>query len=256
MLKKRIIFTLLHQDNNFFLSRNFNLQKIGNLEWLKRNYNFTLMTKSVDEIIILDVSRKKQNLNKFCSVIRSLTDNCFIPLAVGGKIDHLEKAKKYIDSGADKLVINTKLFFNNKLLNSIAKVYGEQCIIGSVDYKRSGSSFDVFTNNGSSLLQIKLKELFNTLNDLPVGEIFLNSIDRDGTGNGFDFKILNHVPKQFHKPIIFSGGAGNFNHFTQALKNKKIDAVATANLLNFVGDGLQEVRRLIINQGFRLSEWI
>ena len=154
------------------------------------------------------------------------------------------------------MINSGKLFFNNKLLNSIAKVYGEQCIIGSVDYKRSGSSFDVFTNNGSSLLQIKLKELFNTLNDLPVGEIFLNSIDRDGTGNGFDFKILNHVPKQFHKPIIFSGGAGNFNHFTQALKNKKIDAVATANLLNFVGDGLQEVRRLIINQGFRLSEWI
>tara|TARA_A100001011_G_scaffold400408_1_gene514726 strand:- start:4276 stop:5046 length:771 start_codon:yes stop_codon:yes gene_type:complete len=256
MLKKRIIFTLLYQDKNFFLSRNFNLQKIGSLEWLKKNYNFTLMAKSVDEILLLDVSRKKQNINEFCSVIKSLTKNCFIPIAVGGKIESLDKAKKYIDSGADKLVINSKLFLNKKLLENIAKVYGEQCIIGSIDYKRDENSIRILINNGSSNININFKKALKSLINLPIGEVILNSIDRDGTGNGFDFKILEHVPNKFIKPIIFSGGAGNYKHFILALKNKKIDAVATANLLNFVGSGLQDVRKLIINQGFELSEWI
>ncbi len=233
MLKKRIIFTLLYQDKNFFLSRNFNLQKIGNLEWLKKNYNFSLMTKSVDEILLLDVSRKKQNLNDFCKIIKSLTNNCFIPIAVGGKIDHLDTAKKYIDSGADKLVINSKLFLNKKLLNDVAKVFGQQCIIGSIDYRRVNKNFKIFINNGSTNLNVNLNKIFKSLSHLPIGEVVLNSMDRDGTGNGFDFKILEHLPKNFQKPIIFSGGAGNFKHFISALKKKKNRCSSNSKFIKF-----------------------
>ena len=86
MLKKRLIFSLLFDNGNFFLSRNFKLQKIGNFEWLKKNYNFTLIAKSVDEINILDVSRDKQDIKNFCNTIRKFTKNCFIPLSVGGKL--------------------------------------------------------------------------------------------------------------------------------------------------------------------------
>ena len=78
----------------------------------------------------------------------------------------------------------------------------------------------------------------------------------DGTGNGFDFEILKHIPNNFEKPIIYSGGAGNYKHLVEALKNKGIDSVATANLLNFVGNGLQEARKLIIQNKIRMAKWI
>ena len=104
--------------------------------------------------------------------------------------------------------------------------------------------------------QISLEQHLKNCENSGAGEIFINSIDEDGMMNGYDIRLIANVVKNCNLPIIACGGAGNFNHFTQALKNKKIDAVATANLLNFVGDGLQEVRRLIINQGFKLSEWM
>jgi len=255
MLKKRIVFTLLHQEKSFYLSRNFRLQKVGDLDWLKRNYDFTLITKSVDEIIVLDVSRKGKDINNFCNIIKKFTKDCFIPISVGGKINDLEIAKRYIDSGADKLVINTNLF-NKKLLEKISHTFGEQCLIASVDFKRENKNFRAYTNNGKEKNSKDIKLIFKLLEKFPIGEIYLNSIDRDGTGNGFEFDVLKHLPKTLNKPIIFSGGAGNYKHLLKALKNKKIDAIATANLLNFVGNGLQEARNLIAQNGFKLAEWI
>ena len=107
MLKKRLIFVLLYQEENFYLSRNFQLQKVGNLDWLKKNYDFSLIAKSIDELIILDVSRKKNDVKKFTQILKRIIENCFIPVSVGGKINHLDIAKEYIDAGADKLVINS-----------------------------------------------------------------------------------------------------------------------------------------------------
>ena len=255
MLKKRLIFSLLFDNGNFFLSRNFKLQKIGNFEWLKKNYNFTLIAKSVDEINILDVSRDKQDIKNFCNTIRKFTKNCFIPLSVGGKVDSVDKAKYYLDSGADKLIINSELF-NLKLIQNLSKNFGEQCLIGSLDYKYVNDEIFCFKKNGSKKLNMNLSKIFKLMESLPIGEVILNSIDRDGTGFGFDFKILNYFPKEFKKPLIFSGGAGNYKHLLEAFNNKQIDGIATANLLNFVGDGLQEARLLLSKNGVKLAEWL
>ena len=129
MLKKRIIFTLLYQDGSFCLSRNFNLQKVGNLNWIKKNYDFSLITKSIDELIIINVSKDKKSIKNFIKNVEKLSKECFIPLSIGGKIDSLEIAKLYMNSGADKLVINTNLF-NINLLKKISNTFGEQCLVG------------------------------------------------------------------------------------------------------------------------------
>ena len=86
MLKKRIIFTLLYQDGSFCLSRNFRLQKVGNLNWIKKNYDFSIIARSIDELIILNVSREKNSISNFCKVVEIFTKECFIPISVGGKI--------------------------------------------------------------------------------------------------------------------------------------------------------------------------
>lgn len=254
MLKKRIIFTLLYKDGSFCLSRNFNLQKVGNLNWIKKNYDFSLITKSIDELIVLNVSNEKNSVNKFCKTIELLARKCFLPLSIGGKIESLDIAQKYMNAGADKLVINSHLF-NENLLKKISRIFGEQCLIGSVDYTREKNKFKFFTKNGKQLNKMKTLELFNKVIKLPVGELILNSIDKDGTGNGFDYTILDKIPKQFLKPIIFSGGAGNYSHFAEALKKNKIHSVTTANLLNFIGNGLQEARELVRKKGINLAEW-
>tara|TARA_B100001057_G_scaffold492224_2_gene584168 strand:+ start:12087 stop:12854 length:768 start_codon:yes stop_codon:yes gene_type:complete len=255
MIKKRIIFTLLFEKNSFFLSRNFRLQKIGNFDWLKKNYDFSLIANSVDEIILLNVSRTDPEIENFCEVIKIFTKECFIPISVGGKISSLEIAKKYIQSGADKLVINTNLF-NIKLLNKIANTFGEQCIVGSLDYLKTNNKFVFYTKNGTKKINLNTKKIFSFLIKSPIGEVMLNSIDKDGTGNGFDFSFLKEIPKNFFKPVIYSGGAGNHNHLIEALKKKEIDSISTANLLNFVGDGLQEARKQIIKKKIKLAKWI
>ena len=254
MLKKRIIFTLLYQDGSFCLSRNFRLQKVGNLNWIKKNYDFSIITKSIDELILLNLYKEKKSISNFCKAVEIFTKECFIPISVGGKISNLEVAKKYISSGADKLVINSNLFDEN-LLKRISQVYGEQCLVGSIDYTRENNVFKFFIENGKRHFPIDIIKLFSKILKLPVGELILNSIDKDGTGTGFDFKILDHISDNFFKPLIFSGGAGNYLHLLEALRKKKIHSIATANLLNFVGNGLQEARELIKKNKVELAEW-
>lgn len=254
MLKKRLIFTLLYQKKNFYLSRNFRLQKIGDIKWLKKNYNFTLLTRCVDEIILLDVSREKQDLKDFVNIIKKISEDCFIPLSVGGKINSLDKAKHYMDAGADKLVINTSLL-NLKLVEKISKTFGEQCLVGALDYKNINKKIIIYTKNGTNPLNIKINSILKKISKFSLGEIILNSIDRDGTGFGFDYEILEKITNQFNKPIIFSGGAGNYKHLLEAFMHNKIDSIATANLLNFVGDGLQDAREQIIRNGISLAKW-
>ena len=255
MLRKRLIFTLLFEKGSFHLSRNFRLQKIGNYEWLKKNYDFSLIANSVDEIVLLNVARNETEINNFTEIIKIFTKECFIPISAGGKITSLEIAKKYIKAGADKLVINTNLF-NESMLNKISNTFGEQCIVGSLDYSKQDTKFSFFKNNGSILINQNIKNIFKKISKLPIGEVILNSIDMDGTGNGFDFKILKHIPRNFKKPIIYSGGAGNYKHLVKALESKSIDSIATANLLNFVGNGLQEARKLIIQNKINMAKWI
>lgn len=254
MLKKRLIFTLLYQNKNFYLSRNFRLQKIGDIKWLKKNYNFTLLTRCIDEIILFDVSREKQNLKDFINVIKSISEDCFIPLSVGGKISTLDKAKYYMDAGADKLVINTSLL-NLRLIKSISKTFGEQCLIGALDYRNIDKKIIIYIKNGMNPINMEISSVIKKINEMPIGEIILNSMDRDGTGFGFDYEILKYISKKFRKPIIFSGGAGNYKHLLEAFKKSRIDSIATANLLNFVGDGLQDAREQVTKNGIALAKW-
>ena len=254
MLKKRLIFVLLYQEENFYLSRNFQLQKVGNLDWLKKNYDFSLIAKSIDELIILDVSRKENDVKKFTQILKKIIENCFIPVSVGGKITHLDIAKKYIDAGADKLVINSNLFDIN-LINKIATTFGEQALIGSLDYKKNKKNFIFFSNNGSEVINLSFNKILSTLKKLHIGEIIFNSIDKDGTGFGLDFELLKKIPKKFNKPIIYSGGSGNHIHILKGFKEKNLDAIATANLLNFVGNGLMFARNELLKEGIKLAKW-
>ena len=162
MLKKRIIFTLLYDDGNFMLSRNFRLQKVGNVDWLKKNYNFSHISFFIDELIIFDVSRNERNIDKFCKTLNELTEGCFVPITAGGGIRKLDDAKFLLRSGADKVSINTSLFSDLPLLKDLVKNFGKQCVVGSLDLKIS-PPFDWSINKLEVLIELPLKSIISTL---------------------------------------------------------------------------------------------
>jgi imidazole glycerol-phosphate synthase subunit HisF len=256
MLKKRLILTLLYSSGSFMLSRNFRLQAVGNLDWLQRNYNFSRISNYIDELVVLDVTRERRNLSEFGEVLRSITLNNFVPITAGGGVKDVEYARKLLRSGADKILINSDLFNESNLARKLSEEFGQQCVVGSIDLKRSKTKeFQVWSNNGGKLHEAPAKDMLDRVLKQEVGEIYLNSMDRDGTGQGLDLEILELLPVVVNKPIILAGGVGNSDHLVVGLKHSRIDAVATANLLNFVGDGLKRTRQELISGGIVLPMW-
>jgi cyclase len=255
MLKKRMIFTLLYADGFFMLSRNFRLQKVGDLQWLKKNYNFSKISFSIDELIILDVSREERDEESFLDIINSLTEECFIPIAAGGGINSLEQARQRLYSGADKIVINSLIASDQELIHELASEFGSQCIVVSVDVKKINENFTVWTQSGQTRQKERLDTWLSKIIKLPVGEIYLNSMDQDGTGQGYDVELLKYLPTSLMTPIILAGGAGKYQHFARGLLDAHVDAVATAHLFNFVGDGLEMARNKLLEDGFDLARW-
>ena len=158
MLKKRVIFVLLYDKGTFMLSRNFRLQKVGDLRWLKENYDFSRIAFSIDELIILDVSRGDRDEEKFCEHVRSLSGECFIPIAAGGGIRNIEQVQKLLYSGADKIVVNSLLAKDEDAITKIASKFGQQCLVASVDVKKTGDGLRCFVENGTTMLSTSLSE--------------------------------------------------------------------------------------------------
>lgn len=255
MLKKRIIFTLLFDNGQFVLSRNFRLQKVGNLDWLQRNYNFAQVAFFIDELIVLDVSRGTRDPDAFCAALEQISAGCFAPIAAGGGVISVDYARRLLRSGADKVVLNSALADDPELVIDIVSEFGQQCVVGAVDVKRTGGDYGVYIRNGSQLLTIPAREALTWALSGHVGEIYLNCIDRDGTGQGYDLDTLDLLPPDCSIPVIIAGGVGNAKHFVEGLADSRVDAVATAHLFNFIGDGLKRARHLLLDNGKELASW-
>lgn len=255
MLKKRVIFTLLYANGSFMLSRNFRLQKVGDLGWLQKNYNFSQTAFSIDELIILDVSRENRDPKKFGEHVRKIAEECFVPITVGGGLRDVDQARQLLYTGADKIIINTLIATGPWVVREMAAEFGSQCVVAAVDVRYSAQEFSVWTESGTKQQPISLREWINTVVDLPIGELYLNSMDRDGTGQGYQLEMLDQLPSQMPIPLILAGGAGKHQHLSEALIDRRVDAVATANLFNFVGDGLLRSRNAMIDEGLDLAQW-
>jgi cyclase len=255
MLRKRIIFTLIYSHEYFMQSRNFRLQKVGNLTWLERNYKFQKIATSLDELIVLNATKDGKSMFDFATTVSKLVDDVFIPIAAGGGIQSMEDAELLFKSGADKIVLNSALIEYPDLVRNLVLTYGSQSVVASIDYKKNNEINEVYINDGSKKIDLSLEEYVNYVELLNVGEIYLNSIDKDGTGFGYDFDTIEKIKDHINLPLIIAGGAGNEKHLIDGLKIKEVSAVATANLFNFIGDGLPNARRHIIDSGENIAKW-
>lgn len=237
------------------LSRNFRLQKVGDFSWLNKHYNFEKIAFSIDELIILDVTREGRNINDFSKAIKEVIKNVFVPVAVGGGIRTLDDAKLLLDSGADKIVLNSSLSNDKELIKTLVKSYGSQFIVGAVDYLIENNIKNVYIENGTLKIEQNLEKYLEDVEQLSIGEIYLNSIQKDGTGQGFDISLISDLLDQIKIPVIIAGGAGNHLHLIDGLKREDVDAVATANLFNFLGDGLPQARKQILEEKINIAKW-
>ncbi len=253
---KRIIYALLYCEGEFYLSRNFSLQRVGDLNWLKNNFGFGETCDFIDELMIINVTRNPnvQDSNKFFEDINKLREKIFVPITLGGGIRNFNDAKKCFDNGADKILINYLAHKDIKTCEKISDIYGEQALSIMVDYRRENKNINTYIKNGK-IYSKTLKEFIESVAKIKFGELILNSIDKDGTASGLDTYIFKEIPKNLENPILLMGGAGKPEHFTEVLYIEKISGVITANLFNFLGKGLEEARNFSIDKKVRLIKF-
>lgn len=256
MVKPRLCFTLLYADGYFHVSRNFDLQLVGNLDWLVENYEFDSIARAIDELIILNVSRGTVNWEDFIATIQNIARHCFMPIAVGGGVRTREEADRLFANGADKVVLNSAFVNNPALVSYLVSKYGAQSIVASLDFKRlSGGTAHIFIENGAKKTELDLPKALARVMELGAGEIYLTSMDRDGTGQGYDLEAIELAYKSCNLPLIVAGGADTYDRLAEGIKSGYVSAVSTSHLFNFMCDGLKDTRESLILEGIGLSEW-
>lgn len=253
---KRLIFSLLYQDGYFVLSRNFNKQKVGDINWLIENYNFEAISTGIDELVILDLSEKNNKL-KFVEDVKKISKKIFIPITLGGSINSMNDVDFYLNNGADKILLNNIFFENVSLARNIAQQFGKQFIIGCIDYKFINNEIKIYKKRAKEICEdLNLNDHINKVIENGAGEIMLQSIDFDGTGMGIDLKIIDQIEKlEVTCPIILKGGIGKPEHIKNLLLNEKVNAICTANLFNFIGDTFNMTRSILYKENIDLAKW-
>ena len=231
MKKKRLIPIFLLKDGFLVQSRNFNnFENIGDPFVSVSRFSQWM----VDELIYLNINRENNLKQKkiFFKIIKDLSKKAFMPITVGGKITKLSDIDELLSAGADKITINTMAYKKRDIISSSAKEFGSQCIVISIDVKKINNEYLVFVNNGKLNTEMKLQEWVKICQNEGAGEILINSIDRDGSKQGYDFKILDKIKKKISVPLIFCGGAGKWDDFKKCIKKHEIDAAAAANIFH------------------------
>ena len=257
MKKNRLIPVLLLKNGWLVQSREFSRhQNLGNpIDAVKR-----LSKWASDELIYLDISRDDvydirrddqgyENIGSFLGIIESVSKEVFMPMTIGGKIKNLHDIEKRLLLGADKVAINTEAYKNNKLIESAAKEFGSQCIIVSMDAKKTAQGYSVFTNFGKVDTGHNPLYWSKRMEDSGAGEILLNSIDRDGIGKGYDIVLLDQVSSECKCPVIALGGVGKWDYFKDALDRTNVDSVAAANIFQYTDQSVYLAKKFLASSG-------
>mgnify|MGYP003966925787 FL=1 len=231
MLKKRVIAVILDCEGKVVQSVKF---KHTNIVHYDTKYAVdTFSNWSVDEIILLNVSRESGNRDNFLDTLRKVSKNCFIPITAGGWITDKEYADKLLRNGADKLILNTAISDNPKMVSSLVKTYGKQCIVASIDVKRNKKGVaSVYVDRARRNLNINPTIWAQQAQALGVGEVFFNSVDHDGARKGYDIETLSNICKSVDIPVIGFGGVFSWDHMYQGIE-AGCEAVAVANQFHY-----------------------
>ncbi|MBF0105223.1 MAG: imidazole glycerol phosphate synthase subunit HisF [Deltaproteobacteria bacterium] len=246
MLKRRLIPVLFLKEGFLVRSEKFTIhQNLGNPVAQVKRYNLW----DVDELIYIDISREEhydrkredqglENPNNIYDIIKMVSKECFMPLTFGGRIRTLDDIRKRLELGADKVTINTHALNEPEFINKAASVFGSQCIIVSMDVLRmddavNGSHYQVCKDFGKVAVDKTPLDWALEAQERGAGEIFLNSIDRDGMACGYDVEIIKTISSALTIPVIACGGAAKDSDFAEVYDKTDVSAVAAGNTFHF-----------------------
>ena len=204
-----------------------------------------------DEVVFLDITASSDQRNTVVDMVRKVAEKVFIPFTVGGGIRTVDDFKAILREGADKVAINSAAIMNPELISQAADKFGSQCVVVAIDAKRraDGSGWNIYKNGGRVDMGIDAVEWAMKADRLGAGEILLTSMDCDGTKNGYDIELTRIISENVSVPVIASGGAGNKEHFREALVEGKADAALAASLFHFKELEIREVKQYLSEHG-------
>ncbi len=202
-----------------------------------------------DELVFLDISASPDARRTTLQMVTRVAESIFIPFTVGGGIRSVEDAGAALRAGADKVSVNTAAVRDPVLVSRLAESFGSQCIVAAVDVRRTAARLAVVVNGGREETPLEAVAWTRRLESLGAGEILLTSMDRDGTGSGYDLDLLRQVSAAVSLPVIASGGAGNLAHLAEAFE-AGAHAVLAATIFHFQGSSLPEARAYLQELGY------
>ncbi len=205
--------------------------------------------EGADELVFLDISASPDQRRTTLDMVTRVAESIFIPFTVGGGIRSVVDAGAALRAGADKISVNTAAVRHPSLVSRLAESFGSQCVVAAVDVRRTDGGFKVFVNGGREETPLDAEEWIGRLESLGAGEILLTSMDRDGTGSGYDLGLLRAASGRVSLPIIASGGAGNLAHLAEAFE-AGAHGVLAATIFHFQGSSLPEARAFLRERGY------
>lgn len=242
MLKKRIAASLIVKDGVVVQSIGFKkFLPVGKLPVATEFLN----QWGIDEIILVDISATKRNVEPDYKMIKNSALKCRVPLTVGGGINNLDQIKELMHCGADKIAINQAALTNIDLISKAAHKFGDQCVVVSIDGIKMGDGYKVFDYVNHRALSISVKDFAIELQSRGAGEILINSVDRDGSYLGYDIDLINTVCDSVTVPVICSGGAKNAIDFTTVFAKTNVSAATAANFFHFTEHSVNITKSII-----------
>ena len=247
MLKMRVIPCLDVKDGRVVKGVNFvDLRDAGDPVEQARVYD----AAGADELCFLDITASHENRGIILDVVRETAEHCFMPLTVGGGVRRLEDIRKLLLAGADKVSINTAAVSNPEFVREAARKFGTQCIVVAIDAKQvAPGKFEVFTHGGRNATGIDAVEWARKMESFGAGEILLTSMDRDGTGEGYDIPLTRAIADAVRVPVIASGGVGTLQHMVEGLRDGHATAVLAASIFHFGSYSIAEAKAAIAGAG-------
>jgi len=250
MLKVRIIPCLDVKDGRVVKGVNFvDLRDAGDPVEQATIYD----AAGADELCFLDITASHEKRDIILDVVAGTAERCFMPLTVGGGVRNTEDVRKLLLAGADKVSINTAAVRDPELVRAGAEKFGSQCIVIAIDAKRAGAGrFEVFTHGGRESTGIDAIDWARRVAEYGAGEILLTSMDRDGTGEGFDIELTRAVADAVPVPVIASGGVGTLAHLVDGVTNGHASAVLAASIFHFGTHSIAEAKDYMRRAGIAI----
>ena len=251
MLKARIIPCLDVKDGRVVKGVNFvDLRDAGDPVDAAKAYD----AAGADELCFLDITASHEDRDVIFDVVTRTAEHCFMPLTVGGGVRSTDDVRKLLLAGADKVSINTAAVRNPDLVREASIKFGAQCIVVAIDAKRVSRDgeplrWEIFTHGGREPTGIDAIEYAKQVVALGAGEILLTSMDRDGTGEGFDLPLTKAISDAVNVPVIASGGVGTLEHMAEGIRDGGATAVLAASIFHFGTFSIAETKRHMANAG-------